>query len=110
MTPEFRHAIFTWQYRPPPNTTLDFLEIPPDTDSDNKSYDPPPEHCIPFQLQCLFARLHKSVRGSCSTKPLTKSFHWDDGQAFQQNDVQVILFNVFSCFMRFCDINIIKYK
>ena len=46
-------------------------------------FDPPPEHCMCFQLQCLFARLRNSKRGAVSTKPLTKSFHWDDAESFR---------------------------
>ena len=114
MTPEFRHALFTWKYKPPPNTNFDFdfleeEDTAPPGEQDTiieGLYDAPPEHCIPFQLQCLFSRLHKSCRGACSTKPLTKSFHWDDGQAFQQHDVQVIHIHLF---MRLCDIYIIIY-
>ena len=105
MTPEFRHALFSWKYKPPPDSKLNFEWIdedqpaPSDPTNDSKPpliYDAPPEHSIPFQLQCLFARLNKSCRGAASTKPLTKSFHWDDGQAFQQHDVQVI-YNLVHC-------------
>eukprot|EP01084_Bolivina_argentea_P052315 96099_1 len=103
MTPEFRHALFTWQYKPPANTTFefDFAEDADDeADTDAPYHDAPPEHSIPFQLQCLFGRLHKSCRGACSTRPLTKSFHWNDGQAFQQHDVQELLRVLFDAVSR----------
>merc|ERR1719295_1865745 len=62
MTPEFRHALFSWRYKPPPDSKLDFEWIDNADDAEPSTiYDAPPEHSIPFQLQCLFARLHNRV-------------------------------------------------
>jgi hypothetical protein len=46
------------------------------------------EHCIPAQLQRLFARLRLSTRPYVSTKALTQSFGWGSAEGFQQHDVQ----------------------
>ncbi|ETO10188.1 hypothetical protein RFI_27185, partial [Reticulomyxa filosa] len=110
MTPEFRHAIFHWTYRPPPDYQQmeEFMHLlnNEETATSNKnknenenntvgnyfnSFDDPPEYCIPYQLQCLFGRLKLSSRGATSTKPLTNSFHWDSYEHFQQQDVQELM-------------------
>jgi len=55
-------------------------------------YDPnehaKPEDCIPLQLQKLFASLQMKLTGSVSTKPLTKSFQWEESTSFEQHDIQ----------------------
>jgi len=43
---------------------------------------------IPLQLQRLFARLQLSDVQAVKTKDLTKSFGWEDSDAFTQHDVQ----------------------
>eukprot|EP01129_Flabellula_baltica_P012412 TRINITY_DN5607_c0_g1_i1.p1 TRINITY_DN5607_c0_g1~~TRINITY_DN5607_c0_g1_i1.p1 ORF type:complete len:1164 (+),score=303.45 TRINITY_DN5607_c0_g1_i1:400-3891(+) len=43
---------------------------------------------IPRQLQLLFATLQLAEGRSASTKPLTNSFGWTQGEAFTQHDVQ----------------------
>jgi len=71
MTPEFRSALYKWQYDPM-------------SDGDK-------EECIPYQLQKLFSRLQLSVKPFIETKELTKSFGWNDHDAFQQHDVQELM-------------------
>lgn len=68
MTPEFRHAIFSWRY-----------DQSKDTDQD---------HCIPLQLQKLFGYLAFGKNKSVDTVALTKSFGWEGSEVFQQQDVQ----------------------
>ena len=68
MTPEFRRALYSWNYDP---------------EKDGKE-----EHCIPLQLQILFGRLQLSKSRDVDTKALTKSFGWDSGEVFQQQDIQ----------------------
>ena len=68
MTPEFRHAIFSWRY------------------DKTKSVD---EHlCIPLQLQRLFGMLSLAKESLdedwVDTIALTKSFGWDSNEVFQQ--------------------------
>ena len=48
-----------------------------------------PQDCIPFQLQKLFASLQLKHAGCVSTKPLTKSFQWEESTSFEQHDIQV---------------------
>ena len=45
--------------------------------------------CIPFQLQKLFATLQLQHSRFCDTRELTKSFQWDNGNSFEQQDIQV---------------------
>eukprot|EP01033_Poteriospumella_lacustris_P009379 gene9379-6720_t len=68
MTPEFRKAIFSWNY----NQEKDGSEV----------------FCIPLQLQRLFGRLQLCKSRSVDTVPLTKSFGWEGSEVFQQQDVQ----------------------
>jgi ubiquitin C-terminal hydrolase len=68
MTPEFRKAIFTWNYN---------------IEKDGKE-----DLCIPLQLQRLFGMLQLSKQRSVDTVALTKSFGWDSSEVFQQQDVQ----------------------
>jgi len=76
MTPEFRTSLFQWRY------------------SEEKQGDA--VYCIPYQLQCLFARLMLSERGAVGTTHLTKSFRWEGKYAFQQHDVQELLMKLFN--------------
>ena len=68
MTPEFRQALYTWNY--------------------DKEKDGAEEHCIPLQLQKLFGMLQLSKSKDIDTKALTKSFGWESGEVFQQQDIQ----------------------
>lgn len=68
MTPEFRRALYTWNY--------------------NREKDGAEEFCIPLQLQRLFGMLQLSKSRDIDTKALTKSFGWDSGEVFQQQDIQ----------------------
>eukprot|EP01084_Bolivina_argentea_P052274 96020_1 len=50
MTPEFRHSLFKWKYKPPPNTEFKY-DFYNENDQDNNNendidgiYDAPPEH------------------------------------------------------------------
>ena len=45
-------------------------------------------NCIPFQLQKLFAKLQLKFNHFIETKELTKSFQWNAGESFEQQDVQ----------------------
>lgn len=65
MTPEFRNALYNWQY---------------DGHGETKS--------IPYQLQRLFVNLQTSNKASVETTDLTKSFGWDSTEAWQQHDIQ----------------------
>ncbi|KAG2388438.1 hypothetical protein C9374_000602 [Naegleria lovaniensis] len=67
-TPEFRYVIFKWRY--------------------DAQRDPSKERCIPYQLQRLFAYLTLSKRKAVPTTSLTKSFGWEQSDAFVQHDVQ----------------------
>jgi hypothetical protein len=68
MTPEFRKAIFTWNY--------------------DKEKDGAEDHCIPLQLQRLFGLLQLSTLREVDTVALTRSFGWEGSEVFQQQDVQ----------------------
>mmetsp|Transcript_22583 Transcript_22583/g.50628 ORF Transcript_22583/g.50628 Transcript_22583/m.50628 type:complete len:916 (+) Transcript_22583:74-2821(+) len=68
MTPEFRRAIFTWNY--------------------DKEKDGAEDHCIPLQLQRLFGLLQLSTLRAVDTVALTRSFGWEGSEVFQQQDVQ----------------------
>ena len=68
MTPEFRRALYTLNF--------------------DMTFDGPEEHSIPLQLQKLFGMLQLSKSRDIDTKALTKSFGWDSGEVFQQQDVQ----------------------
>ena len=68
MTPEFRRALYRLRY----STELHG----PTTSS------------IPYQLQCLFGCLQMGNRKAVDTIGLTKSFDWDGGEVYQQQDVQ----------------------
>jgi ubiquitin carboxyl-terminal hydrolase 47 len=68
MTPEFRRAIFTWNY--------------------DKNKDGAEEWCIPLQLQRLFGLLQLSTQRAVDTVALTRSFGWEGAEVFQQQDVQ----------------------
>jgi len=68
MTPEFRSAMYEWKY--------------------DENEHAKPEDCIPLQLQKLFASLQMKLVGSVNTKPLTKSFQWEESTSFEQHDIQ----------------------
>lgn len=68
MTPEFRRAVYRWRYS---------------TELHGKK-----ESSIPYQLQCLFGCLQMGRRRAVDTVGLTKSFDWDGGEVYQQQDVQ----------------------
>jgi len=72
MTPDFRCHLFNWQWK-------------------GKETHGSAERNIPLQLQYIFARLRLSKRGAVTTTDLTRSFFWDNGEAFQQHDVQELL-------------------
>eukprot|EP01027_Heterolobosea_sp_BB2_P009389 GEZU01013842.1.p1 GENE.GEZU01013842.1~~GEZU01013842.1.p1 ORF type:complete len:318 (-),score=21.00 GEZU01013842.1:29-850(-) len=66
--PELRRLIYSFKYDPQIHSSE--------------------ESCIPLQLQKLFARLQLSERRYADTKNLTRSFGWEDSEAFVQHDVQ----------------------
>ncbi|KAK0395740.1 hypothetical protein QR680_001407 [Steinernema hermaphroditum] len=77
MTPEFRNAIYRYE-----------LE---------EEHQGSTAKNIPYQLQKLFLLLQTSENGSLETTDLTKSFGWDQNEAYEQHDVQElykIMFNV----------------
>lgn len=92
MTPEFRNALFEWKY---------------ESKRDEEKKD-----CIPYQLQMLFAQMAMGSSKSVGTKPLTKSFGWDDSEGYVQNDVNElcrVLFDVCEkCFKGTKNENLIK--
>ena len=67
MTPEFRNAIYTWQFSGGP-------------DEESTS--------IPFQLQKLFATMQTTRKRAIKTVDVTKSFGWTTADSWQQHDVQ----------------------
>jgi ubiquitin carboxyl-terminal hydrolase 47 len=81
MTPEFRHAIFSWNAQ-------DIVEAKKASLTDV-------EATMTFQLQRLFLRLHTAEKRSADTKDLTKSFGWNERDAFQQHDVQELCYVLF---------------
>lgn len=60
MTPEFRNAVFRWEYK---------------ASSDKKS-----STSIPHQLQKLFVLLQTTDRENLETKDLTTSFGWTSAE------------------------------
>jgi ubiquitin carboxyl-terminal hydrolase 47 len=68
MTPEFRRALYAWTYI--------------------KEKDGVEQDCIPLQLQKIFGALQLSKSRDIDTKALTKSFGWESGEVFQQQDIQ----------------------
>lgn len=83
MTPEFRRNIYKWRYAP----DLSFERLI--AFRYNESEHGKPEDCIPFQLQKLFAKLQLKQSRFSDTRELTKSFQWDQGNSFEQQDIQV---------------------
>lgn len=65
MTPEFRNALYDWEF---------------DGKDEGKS--------IPYQLQKLFLNLQTSPKTAVETTDLTQSFGWDSSEAWQQHDIQ----------------------
>ncbi|EGT38644.1 hypothetical protein CAEBREN_00248 [Caenorhabditis brenneri] len=74
MTPEFRNAMYEWEYIQQPNSIRD---------QKKKA-----ESSIPCQLQKLFLLLQTSENDSLETKDLTQSFGWTSNEAYDQHDVQ----------------------
>lgn len=73
MTPEFRNAIYKWEYRSGgKSSVLGEREA----------------RSIPYQIQKLFLLLQTSDLGSLETKDLTASFGWSSNEAYDQHDVQ----------------------
>lgn len=78
MTPEFRRSLYLWKGG---------KGLTQEEEDDS----------IPLQLQRLFARLQFGEGSAVSTQALTKSFGWDSGQSFVQQDAQElcrVLFDV----------------
>lgn len=75
MTPQFRRAIFKWQY--------------------NAASHGPEADSIPYQLQCLFGCLQLGKRRAVESIGLTKSFGWNGGEVYQQKDVQELALILF---------------
>jgi len=70
MTPEFRASLYRWKY-------------------DKERMDEAEAESIPLQLQQLFARMQfLKEEYAISTEALTKSFGWEGGEAYSQQDVQ----------------------
>ena len=76
MTPEFRRALYTLNF--------------------DMMFDGPEEHSIPLQLQKLFGMLQLSKSRDIDTKALTKSFGWDSGEVFQQQDIEELCRKLFA--------------
>ena len=76
MTPEFRRALYTWNF--------------------DEKKDGAEEHSIPLQLQKLFGMLQLSKSRDIDTKALTKSFGWDSGEVFQQQDIEELCRKLFA--------------
>jgi ubiquitin C-terminal hydrolase len=77
MTPEFRNAIYRWQYKPA------LQSAPLSIEQINAS-----KKNIPYQLQKLFLQMQTTNKKCLSTQDLTQSFGWSSDDAFQQHDVQ----------------------
>lgn len=74
---EFRARLYAWEYDP-------------------LIHGKRSERVIPLQLQRLFVNMQLSEKAAVSTKELTESFGWTDGQSFQQQDVnelRLVLFD-----------------
>ena len=78
MTPEFRNAIYRWQYKPA-------LQLTGVLSSEQISAS---KKNIPYQLQKLFLQMQTSNKKCLHTQDLTQSFGWGSDDAFQQHDVQ----------------------
>ncbi|VDK78357.1 unnamed protein product [Cylicostephanus goldi] len=74
MTPEFRNAIYKWEYR---------ISGKPSTSAGERE-----ARSIPYQIQKLFLLLQTSDLSSLETKDLTASFGWSSSEAYDQHDVQ----------------------
>ncbi|CAJ0607075.1 unnamed protein product [Cylicocyclus nassatus] len=74
MTPEFRNAIYKWEYR---------ISGKPSTSAGERE-----ARSIPYQIQKLFLLLQTSDLASLETKDLTASFGWSSSEAYDQHDVQ----------------------
>ena len=102
MTPEFRRALYNWEYDPEKvrvhiitNVSVD-ISLKTSLFITSSSFlfflclkDGEEKDCIPLQLQRLFGALQLSSRSAVETKKLTLSFGWEGSEVFQQNDVQV---------------------
>jgi len=117
MTPEFRRAVYEWDFEekfardlahrqnsPTGATTPQPANSPASADAGTTAPAPAaaaaqqetPEQfrerrermSIPLQLQRLFARLQLGTSRAVTTTKLTKSFGWNDAEAFTQHDVQ----------------------
>ncbi|VDL66521.1 unnamed protein product [Nippostrongylus brasiliensis] len=73
MTPEFRNAIYKWEYR---------------SNGKSSGVGEREARSIPYQIQKLFLLLQTSDAGSLETKDLTASFGWSSNEAYDQHDVQ----------------------
>ncbi|KAL6735927.1 hypothetical protein Aduo_006326 [Ancylostoma duodenale] len=74
MTPEFRNAIYKWEYRSSGKSSTNVGERE--------------ARSIPYQIQKLFLLLQTSDLASLETKDLTASFGWSSSEAYDQHDVQ----------------------
>lgn len=68
MTPEFLSRLYQWKWDPSKHNSK--------------------KDCIPYQLQLMFAKLHKREYSVVDTTGLTTSFQWDIRESLQQHDVQ----------------------
>ena len=55
------------------------------------------EHCVPLQLQRLFARLQCSSQRVIATNALTASFGWTGSESYRMHDVQECCRVLFDC-------------
>jgi hypothetical protein len=90
MIPEFKQALFSWQY----DATNDKAKRASSQDSDDSSSSKSGESdtgasSIPYQLQKLFARLQLTKRKSFNPKSITAAFGWTNNELYAQQDVQV---------------------
>lgn len=95
MTPEFRRALYKWNFDDTYERKLKNEENKNGTLDENKSKgekkSEKEKNSIPRQLQLLFARLQLRNQRAIKTKDLTNSFGWKESDAFTQHDVQVTL-------------------
>uniref|UniRef100_A0A6B2KX25 Ubiquitin carboxyl-terminal hydrolase 47 n=1 Tax=Arcella intermedia TaxID=1963864 RepID=A0A6B2KX25_9EUKA len=98
MTPEFRKALYSWSFEEYCKAEYEKKKIEYQekgteiNDPDMMDYECFRSHfekaSIPRQLQKLFLKLNTSDKRSVKTKSLTKSFGWEQSEAFVQQDVQ----------------------
>jgi hypothetical protein len=101
MTPEFRLAVYKWSFEDKLKRDKETKEADKEKaqngsasagseapSSDNEERLKKEKRSITLQLQRLFAKLQLCDEIAVKTKDLTRSFGWEDADAFTQHDVQ----------------------